>query len=62
MKLATVRRFEHVNDEAARIALSDPQKYPGVIQEWAEMVIEKAAQKPQSALFQDHRAAQCSKQ
>ena len=41
MKIATVRRYEQVNDEAARIALSDPKTYPGVMQEWAEMVIQK---------------------
>lgn len=41
VKLATVRRYEHANEEAARIALSEPVKYPGVIQEWAEMVIQK---------------------
>lgn len=42
---ADVRRFEHANQEAAYIALNDPQKYPGVMQEWAEMVLQKTPQK-----------------
>ena len=33
MKIDTVRRYEHVNEEAARIVLSNSQKYPGVMQE-----------------------------
>ena len=45
MKIDTVRRYEHVNEEAARIALYDFQKYPGVMQEWAEMVLLKTPQK-----------------
>ena len=41
MKVATVRRYEHANDEAARIALSDPKTYPGIMQEWASLVLQK---------------------
>lgn len=45
MKIDTVRRYERGNEEAARIALCDPRRYPGVLQEWAEMVIQKTPQK-----------------
>lgn len=56
VKLATVRRYEHANKEAARIALSEPQKYPGVMQEWSEMVIQRGGILRCAALFSSSRS------
>lgn len=39
-KKERIRSFDQGNFQAAQIARSDPEKYPGAMQEWAEIVIE----------------------
>ena len=41
-KKERIRSFEQGNFQAAQIARLDPQKYPGALQEWADLVLEKA--------------------
>lgn len=35
------------NLRAARIVAAEPERYPGAIQEWARMVIERGPKRPQ---------------
>ena len=41
-----VREYEASNQEAARIILADPERYPGALQQWARMAYQQAFHTP----------------
>ena len=41
-KQSAAERFQDGNLEAARIILADTERYPGVMQEWARLILSRA--------------------
>jgi hypothetical protein len=46
MKLSIAAKFDEENLRAARIVAADPVRYPGLMQEWADMILSRAAAPP----------------
>ena len=50
MKRARIKRriekYQAANREAAQVILADPERYPGLMQEWAHMAYRLAFQTP----------------
>ena len=57
MKLSIAAKFDEQNLRAARIIAADPVRYPGLMQEWAALVVGKAAPTVRGPLFKERRAA-----
>jgi hypothetical protein len=43
--------YQKANEQVAHIVLTNPEKYPGVMQEWARLVIEKQTATIKGPLF-----------
>ena len=43
--------YQRQNEEAARIIAADPERYPGLPQQWAALVIEKQTATIRGPLF-----------
>jgi hypothetical protein len=48
-KVRITERYDAANLEAATVIASDPERYQGVLQEWADTILTRAAQ-PDEAL------------
>jgi hypothetical protein len=48
---AARRAYAADNEQAARIIAADPARYPGVMQEWAALVLERAEPTIRGPLF-----------
>jgi hypothetical protein len=44
-RLERIAEIEKRNLKCAQIIVADPVKYPGIMQEWAQLVIAKAAKR-----------------
>lgn len=51
-----IEEFERRNLEAAGLILDDPGRYPGLMQEWAMLVVERAKPTMRGPLFKQAAA------